>query len=43
MIDEVIGNIEENNGNKYLVFDSTELHSIDENKKVLKKYKDLWN
>ena len=29
---------EENNGNKYLVFDST-----DENKEVLKKYTELWN
>ena len=31
MIGEVIGHIEENNGNKYLVFDST-----DENNEVLK-------
>ena len=31
IIGEVIGYIEENNGNKYLVFDST-----DENKEVLK-------
>ena len=31
MIGEVIGHIEENNGNKYLVFDSS-----DENKEVLK-------
>ena len=29
---------EENNGNKYLVFDST-----DENKEVLKKYTELWD
>ena len=29
---------EEKNGTKYLVFDST-----DENKKVLKKYRDLWD
>ena len=29
---------EENNGNKYLVFDST-----DENKEVLKKYRELWD
>ena len=38
MIGEVIGHIEENNGNKYLVFDST-----DENKEVLKKYTELWD
>ena len=38
IIDEVIGYIEENNGNKYLVFDST-----DENKEVLKKYTELWD
>ena len=36
MIGEVIGHIEENNGNKYLIFDST-----DENKEILKKYKEL--
>ena len=34
MIGEVIGHIEENNGNKYLVFDSS-----DENKEVLKNTK----
>ena len=37
-----IGNVDrqpkENNGNKYLVFDST-----DENKEVLKKFTKLWN
>ena len=32
MIGEVIGHIEENNDNKYLVFDSSE-----ENKEVLKR------
>ena len=32
------GCIEEKNGNKYLIFDST-----DENKKVLKKYADVWD
>ena len=37
MIGKVIGHIEENNGNSYLVF-----HSSDENKEVLKKYKKLW-
>ena len=31
IIGEIIGHIEENNGNKYLVFDS-----MDENKEVLK-------
>ena len=36
MIGEVIGRFEENNGNKYLIFDSS-----DENKEVLKKYKKL--
>ena len=34
MIDKVIRHIEENNGNKYLIFDSMELHSVDENKEV---------
>ena len=38
MISKVIGHIEENNGNKYLIFDS-----IDENKELLKKYKELWD
>ena len=37
MIGKVIWHIQENNGNKYLVFDS-----VDENKKVLKKYTELW-
>ena len=37
MIGEVIEHIE-NNGNKYLIFDS-----VDENKEVLKKYKELWD
>ena len=36
MIGEVIGHIKESNGNKYLVFDSTEFHSSDENEKALK-------
>ena len=36
MIGEITGHIEENNGNKYLIFDSS-----DENKEVLKKYKKL--
>ena len=43
MICGVIGHIVENNGNKYLGFDSVdmcsmELHSADENKEVLQKY-----
>ena len=41
IIGKVDRNIEENNGIKYLVFDSTELHSIDENKEVLKKCREL--
>ena len=36
MIVEVIGHIKENSGNEYLVFDSS-----DENKEVLKNYKEL--
>ena len=38
MIGKVEGHIEENSGNKYLVFDST-----DENKEVLKKCAELWD
>ena len=38
MIGEVDGYIEENNGNKYLTFAST-----DKNKKVLEKYTSLWD
>ena len=37
-IDYARGYIEEKSGNKYLVFDS-----VDENKKVLKKYFGIWN
>ena len=36
MIGEVIGRFEENNGNKYLIFDSS-----DENKEVLKNTKNF--
>ena len=36
MIDEVIGHIEEKNGNKYVIFDSS-----DENKEVLKNTKNF--
>ena len=48
IIGKVDRHIEENNGNKYLVFDSTELHSAElrstnENKEVLKKYREHWN
>ena len=38
IIGDVDGYIEENNGNKYLTFAST-----DKNKKVLEKYTKLWN
>ena len=38
MIGEVDGHIEEKNGTKYLLFDST-----DENREVLKKYTELWD
>ena len=41
IIGKVDGHIEENNGNKYLVFDSAELCSTDEDKEVLKKYTEL--
>ena len=34
----LIGYTQEKNGNKYLIFDST-----DENKKELKKYTDVWD
>ena len=35
--------IKEENENKYLIFDPMELHSIDENKELLKKYNDVFN
>ena len=38
IIGKAIGLIEEKNGNRYLVFDST-----DENKEVLNKYKEFWD
>ena len=41
MIAKVVGNIEESNCNKYLIFDSTQLHPIDENKEVLKMHRTL--
>ena len=34
---------EEENENKYLIFDSIELHSINENKKLLKNYNDIFD
>ena len=37
------GYIEKKGVNKYLVFDSIELHSKDENKELLKKYNDAFN
>ena len=37
------GYIEEINENKYLIFDSLELHSIDKNKELLRKYNDVFN
>ena len=37
------GYIEEKGVNKYLVFDSTELHSIDENKELSKKCNNVFN
>ena len=37
------GHIEEINENKYLIFDSMELHSVDENKELLKKYNHVFN
>ena len=36
-VDHASGYIEEKNGNKYLIFGST-----DKNKEVLKKYSDVW-
>ena len=37
------GYIEDINENKYIIFDSMELHSMDENKELLKKYNDVFN
>ena len=37
MIDKMIGHFEEKSGNKYLVFDD-----VNENKKVSKKYEEVW-
>ena len=38
LVNYASGYIEEKNGNKYLIFDST-----DENKELLEKYNDVWN
>ena len=44
IIDKVDGFIEEKNGHKYLVFlIKWDCNSTDENKKVLKKYAELWD
>ena len=42
-VDHLNGYIDEKEVNTYLVFDSTELHSTDENKELLKKYNDVFN
>ena len=42
-ISRASGYIEEKGVNKYLVFDSMELHSTNENKELLKKYNDVFN
>ena len=43
LINHASGYVEEKNGNKYLIFDSAELRSTDENKEVLTKYNEVWN
>ena len=43
MIGKIDWCVEENNGNRCFVFTSVELHSPDENKLALKKYKELWD
>ena len=40
-INHASGYIEEKGVNRHLVFDSTGLHSTDENKELLKKYNDV--
>ena len=42
-IEHASGYIEEKGVNKYLLFDWMELHSVDENKELLKKYNDVFN
>ena len=39
LVNHASGYIEEKSGNKYLIFDD----SVDENKGLLKKYKDVWD
>ena len=39
LVNHASGYIEEKNGNKYLIFDD----SVNENKKLLKKYADVWD
>ena len=39
LVNHANGYIEEKNGNKYLIFDD----SVNENKKLLKKYADVWD
>ena len=43
IVDHASGYIEKKGVNKYLVFDSMELHSTDENKELLKKYNDVFS
>ena len=43
IVDCASGYIEEKLVNKYLVFDSMELHSTDANKELIKKYNDVFN
>ena len=38
MINKLIGHFEGKNGNKYLVLDD-----MDENKEILRKYKEVWD
>ena len=42
IVDHASGCIEEKGVNKYLVFDSMELHSTNENKELFKKYYDVF-
>ena len=42
-INQASGYIEEEGVNKYLIFDSMELYSIDENKELVKKYNNVFN
>ena len=39
LVNHANGNIEVKNGNKYLIFDD----SVNENKRLLKKYEDFWD